>query len=75
MSFKLRHTDDLIRIAHAGGGFRLDAKLRQTNDLIRIAHAASTSGAKITFSGLNLRHTDDLIRIAHAGKGNIVLEG
>jgi hypothetical protein len=49
---KNRHTDDLIRIAAAGGGFSLDASTRHTDDLIRIAAAASGRGAKIRYSGL-----------------------
>lgn len=74
MNFQLRSTNDLVRIAAAGGGFHLDASLRSTDDLVRIAAAASTHGARVTFSGLKLRSTDDLVRIAAAGKGAVVLE-
>ena len=75
MSFELRSTDDLIRIAAAGGGFTLAASLRTTDDLIRIAAAASGKGSRVTFMGLSLRSTSDLIRIGAAGKGCVVLEG
>lgn len=75
MSFELRSTDDLIRIAAAGGGFTLAATLRTTDDLIRIAAAASGKGSRITFIGLSLRSTDELIRIGAAGRGCVVLEG
>lgn len=75
MSFELRSTNDLVRIAAAGGGFILDASLRSTDDLVRIAAAASMHGARVTFSGLKLRSTDDLVRISAAGKGAVVLEG
>jgi DNA replication protein len=75
MSFELRSTNDLVRIAAAGGGFILDAALRSTDDLVRIAAAASTHGARVTFSGLKLRSTDDLVRISAAGKGAVMLEG
>lgn len=66
-----RPVEDLIRIASAGGGFRLNAALRPTNDLIRIASAASTSGARLYFDGLGMRTTEDLIRIGSAGKGRV----
>jgi len=72
MSFQTRMTEDLIKIAGAGGGFHLNASTRMTNDLVRIAAAASTSGAKLVFSGMSTRMTDDLARIASAGKGNVV---
>jgi len=75
MSFEMRTTDDLVRIAAAGGGFRLDAAMRTTDDLVRIASAASTKGAHVVFAGLKLRTTDDLVRIAAAGKGSVFLEG
>lgn len=72
--FEGRTVDDLIRIAAAGGGFRLEAGGRSTNDLIRIAAAASASGARVTFAGSAGKMTDDLIRIAAAGKGAVVFE-
>ena len=75
MSFEHRSTDDLIRIAAAGGGFTLTATHRSTEDLIRIAAAASGKGARITFTGLTHRSTEDLIRISAASKGSVVLEG
>lgn len=75
MSFELKPTPELIRIAAAGGGFRLDAKLRPTPELIQIAVAASKHGAQVTFTGLNLRPTPELIQIASAGKGFVILEG
>ena len=74
MSFALRPTDDLIRIAAAGGGMRLDASARLTNDLIRIASAARTGNAVLTLYGMSARMTDDLIRISAAGRGSVVLE-
>lgn len=74
MAFKSRLTDDLIRIAAAGGGLRLDASARMTDDLIRIAAAAKTGGAHLFLSGMSARMTDDLIRIGAAGKGSVVFE-
>ncbi len=75
MSFEMRQTDELIRVAAAGGGFRLDASMRHTDDLVRIAAAARGAGCTVTFAGLNLRTTADLVRISAAGRGHVVLEG
>ncbi len=72
--FEQRPVDDLIRIAAAGGGFRLNASMKLTEDLIRIAAAASNKSAKMVFLGLNTRTTDDLIRIATAGKGCVLFD-
>lgn len=74
MSFETKTPDDLIRIATAGGGFRLNAGLWQTNDLVRVAAAASNSGALVFLSGMSIRTTEDLVRIGSAGKGRIVFE-
>jgi hypothetical protein len=67
--FSLKSTNDLVRIAAAGGGFALDAALRPTNDLVRIAAAASSKGARLIFRGMTMRPQDDLVRIAAAGGG------
>lgn len=67
-----RTTDDLVRIAAAGGGFRLSAGPRTTDDLVRIAAAASSKGARISFTGLGARATEDLVRIAAAGRGAVM---
>lgn len=74
MSFRARQTNDLVRIAAAGGGFRINLAARQTDDLVRIAAAAGQSGAKIVLLGMVARPTDDLVRIAAAGKGNVQFE-
>jgi hypothetical protein len=74
MPIQTRSTEDLIRIAAAGGGFRLVASVRPTEDLIRIAAAASTGSARIFMSGLSMRPTEDLIRIGAAGQGCAVFE-
>ena len=66
--------DDLIRIANARGGFRLDATHRYPDELMQIATAAKTGGATVIFSGMARHYTDDLIRIATAGKGAVIFE-
>lgn len=75
MSFQGRPTDDLVRIATAGAGFRLDAAGRSTDDLVAIASAASDWGVRLVFAGMEGRPTDDLVRIAGAGEGNVEFEG
>lgn len=74
MSFESRTTADLVRIAAAGGGFRLNAGARTTADLVRIAAAASNHGASLIFAGMAARPTAELVRIGAAGKGAVVLE-
>lgn len=74
MAFEARRTDELIRIAAAGGGFRLGAGPRTTEDLIRIAAAASSKGARLIFTGMSPRTTEDLIRIGAAGNGSVMFE-
>lgn len=73
MSLETRGTEDLVRIAHAGGGFRLKASTRATEDLVKIAHAAGGK-ARIVFAGMSTRSSQDLVRIASAGKGSVVFE-
>lgn len=73
MSFKGFAIDDLVRIAHAGGGMKIDCRGRTTDDLVRIAHAAKNKG-KLSFTGMAGRTTDELVRIAHAGGGSILFD-
>lgn len=69
--FEMFPTQDIVRIAAAGGGFTLEASMRPTNDLVQIAAAAASSGARLTLKGLTMRPHADLIRIAAAGKGTV----
>jgi len=75
MSFANRPTEDLVRIATAGAGFRLDVAGRSTDDLVAIAAATSDWGVRVVFAGVEGRSTDDLVAIAEAGEGNVELEG
>jgi len=74
MSLGKMPIDDLVRIAQAGGGFRLDATHRYPDELMQIATAAKTGGATVIFYGMSTYYTDDLIRIATAGKGSVIFE-
>lgn len=73
MGFQHKHTADLVRIASAGGGFRLEAAARHTADLVQIA-AAAGGRARITFAGMSTRSNEDLVMIAAAGKGSVTFE-
>jgi len=75
MPFKDLSTDELVRIATAGAGFRLDAAGRSTDDLVRIADAASDWGVRVVFAGMDGRTIEDLIAIAEAGEGIVEFEG
>lgn len=74
MSLQAKTTSELVSIAAAGGGFNLNASNKTTSELVRIAAAGSTSGAQLTFTGLNNKTTSELVRIGAAGKGCTVLE-
>jgi len=75
VSFQNRSTEDLVRIAGAGAGFRLDAAGRPVDDLVRIADAASDWGVRLVFAGVTSLSTDDLVKIAEAGEGSVEFEG
>lgn len=74
MAFSSRLTSDLVKIAAAGGGFRLDAAPRLTSDLVKIAAAAKSGGASVTFVGMAPRLTSDLVKIGAAGGGAVCFE-
>lgn len=73
MSFEHLTTNDLVRIASAGGGLTLSATGRSVNDLVRIASAASSKGAQLTITELKQFLVNDLVRISAAGNGCVVL--
>lgn len=74
MSLSMKTTDELIKIATAGGGFVLEAGRRTTEELVRIAGAARHSGATVIFKNMAVRKTNDLAKIAAAGKGRVIFE-
>ncbi|WER50437.1 hypothetical protein CupriaWKF_33285 [Cupriavidus sp. WKF15] len=71
MNISSRAVDDLIRIATAGGGFRVDATVHTLDNLIRIAAAAGAKGSRVTVVGASIHGTDSLVRIAAAGNGAV----
>ncbi len=70
----IKSTNDLVRIAAAGGGFHVKAGTKPVNDLVTIAAAASRNGARIVVSNSAHLPTDDLARIGAAGKGSVIFE-
>jgi hypothetical protein len=74
MAFETHITDDLVRIARAGGGFRLNASARKTEDLILIASAAKNGECNVVLIGMNARISEDIVKIAEAGRGHISFE-
>jgi hypothetical protein len=68
MSHDYRSTEDLMKIAAAGGGFTVNGAPRSVEDLMRIASAASSQRPRLTFTNMNARTTEELMRIAAAGK-------
>lgn len=72
--FSSRTTLELVQIAAAGGGFKLDASSRPTIELVQIAAAAGNKGARVSFVGLGTRPTSELVQIAAAGKGCVSFE-
>lgn len=61
---------DMVRIAAAGGGLRIDCKGKLVSDLVRVA-AASTKGARIVLENTTHILVSDKIRIAAAGQGSV----
>ena len=68
-----RTTDDLVRIALAGGGFEIDASSRTTDEIVRIASATGNRPSKLKVSNTGKKTTDDLVRIALAGIGSVFI--
>jgi DNA replication protein len=68
-----KSTSDLISIARAGGGLRLDAASNTTSDLISIARAIS-EGSRLIIYNSDSKTTSDLISIARAGGNKVVFE-
>ena len=68
---KSRTTDELMRIAGAGGGFTLDAGSKSLEDLIKIAAASEYGKATVHIKNCGSFETLDLIKIAAAGGGHV----
>ena len=69
-----KNVDELIHIAAAGGGFRIESGTHAAEDLVRIAAAAAGTGARVVIHGVSVRPSEDLVRIAKAGRGAVAFE-
>jgi len=70
----LRSIEELIKIAKAGGGFRLDASHCTTDEVLRVAKVAGECGADLRISRICGKSTEDLVEIASAGRGHVFFE-
>ncbi|WP_421702104.1 hypothetical protein [Aliiroseovarius sp.] len=74
MTIKHLQVNNLIRVANAGGGLRLDALAFSVDNLLRIANAASSKQARIVIENSSALSADNMIRIGNAGKGAVLFE-
>lgn len=74
MSLKSKLISDLVKIAAAGGGMRLDIGSKLTSDLVKIAEATKQGGGMLFLQGANKKLVSDLVQIAAAGGGHVVFE-
>ncbi|MHC3039234.1 helix-turn-helix domain-containing protein [Klebsiella pneumoniae] len=76
---EMKTIDQLVRIAAAGGGLRINASTKTVDQLVRIAAAAAGNSmnpnkAQLVLFDLESKSTDQLVRIAAAGKGTVLFE-
>ena len=74
MSLKSKLVSDLVKIAAAGGGMRLDIGGKLTSDLVEIAAATKQGGGFLFLQGASSKLVTDLVKIALAGGGHVVFE-
>lgn len=60
---------DLVRIAAAGGGLRINCQNKMVADLVRIASAGSNKHSVIILEHTEKLMVSDKVRIAAAGNG------
>ena len=65
-------TSDLVRIAAAGGGLRIDCSKHLVSDIVRIVSAASMGGGYIYLENAVRLTIMDKVRIAAASKGHAI---
>lgn len=63
---------DMVRIAAAGGGMRIDCRGKLVSDLVRVAAAGSGKGSIILLENTGHILVSDKIRIAAAGQGCVL---
>lgn len=63
---------DMVRIAAAGGGLRIDCRGKLVSDLVRIAAAGCGRRGRIILENTSHILVSDKIRIAAAGQGCVL---
>lgn len=63
---------DLVRIAAAGGGLKINCQGKMVSDLVRIASAASSKKSIVLLENTENIMVSDKIRIAAAGQGCVI---
>lgn len=63
---------DLVRIAAAGGGLRINCQGKMVSDLVRIAAAGSSKRSIIILENTKHIMISDKVRIAAAGQGCVI---
>lgn len=73
MAIKTMHTSELVQLAAAGGGFKINISSRPLGEIIQIA-AAARGKARLTITGIASRPVAELVQIAAAGSGSVEFE-
>lgn len=64
---------DLMRVAQAGGGLRLDARAFRVYDLVQIV-SAGRSGARFVIPNSAVLRLHEMVQIANAAPGAVLFE-
>ena len=71
MTFETKSNKQLVDLATAGAGFKINTAMMTMAQIMPIATAAAIGNARVVFTGAETRQQADLIKIAKAGKGNV----
>lgn len=64
-------TDQIVKIAQAGGSIELDANDKMTDQLIKIAQAVKVGGGSLRLLNADSKMTDQLVKIAQTAPGRV----
>ncbi|MGM0563974.1 MAG: hypothetical protein ACQES2_06555 [Pseudomonadota bacterium] len=63
--------EELVRIAAAGGGVRVDGGALDVDELVRIVAAGGAKKTEVIIANADAMKTDGLVRVAAAGQGRV----